>query len=88
VAKNVVAAGLADECLLQLAYCIGLALSGDQNTTLAVIATINGPLSRAYLLNEQLREIFQAQGAHGRALLAGWLSWARRCRIPEFINSP
>lgn len=25
VAKNIVAAGLADECLLQLAYCIGLA---------------------------------------------------------------
>lgn len=61
-------------------------LSSDQKTTLAVIAKINGPLYRAYLLKEQLREVFAAKGAHGRALLAGWLSWARRCRIPEFVK--
>jgi transposase len=62
------------------------ALSGDQKTTLAVIAKINGPLYRAYLLKEQLREVFAAKGDKGKALLAGWLSWARRCRIPEFIK--
>jgi len=42
------------------------ALSGDQKTTLAVIAKINRPLYRAYLLKEQLREIFQTKGTHGK----------------------
>jgi transposase len=61
-------------------------LTSDQTTTLAIIARINNPLYRAYLLKEQLREIFATKGPHGRALLAGWISWARRCRIPEFIK--
>lgn len=60
-------------------------LTGDQKTTLAVIAKINRPLYRAYLLKEQLRAAFEAKGAAGRALLAGWLAWARRSRIPEFV---
>ena len=61
-------------------------LTSDQKTTLAVIAKINNPLYRAYLLKEQLRAAFQAKGAPGRALLAGWLAWAQRCRIPEFVK--
>ena len=61
-------------------------LTGDQKTTLAVIAKMNNPLYRAYLLKEQLRAVFQAKGAAGRALLAGWLAWAQRCRIPEFVK--
>jgi transposase len=61
-------------------------LTGDQRTTLAIIAKINSPLYRAYLLKEQLREAFATKGRHGRALLAGWISWARRCRIPEFVK--
>jgi transposase len=61
-------------------------LTSDQKTTLAVIAKINNPLYRAYLLKEQLRTAFQAKGAPGRALLAGWLAWAQRCRIPEFVK--
>jgi transposase len=47
---------------------------------------INNPLYRVYLLKEQLREVFAATGAHGRQLLAGWLAWAQRCRIPEFVK--
>jgi transposase len=62
------------------------ALSGGQKTTLAVIAKINSPLYRAYLLEEQLQEIFQAKGTYGKALLADWLSWVRRCRILEFVK--
>jgi transposase len=61
-------------------------LTGDQRTTIAIIAKINGPLYRAYLLKEQLREAFAAKGQHGRTLLTGWISWARRCRIPEFVT--
>ena len=51
---------------------------------MATIAKTNHPLYRAYLLKEQLREVFATKGATGRQLLAGWLSWATRSRIPEF----
>jgi transposase len=60
-------------------------LTGDQRTTVATIARTNHPLYRAYLLKEQLREVFAAKGAAGKRLLAGWLSWATRSRIPEFV---
>ncbi|MGH3902356.1 MAG: transposase [Pseudonocardiaceae bacterium] len=59
-------------------------LTGDQRTTVAMIAKTNIPLYRAYLLKEQLREVFAATGARSRQLPAGWLSWATRSRIPEF----
>ena len=59
-------------------------LTSDQRTTVAAIAKTNHPLYRAYLLKEQLREVFATKGATGRQLLAGWLSWATRSRIPEF----
>jgi transposase len=61
-------------------------LTGAQRTTLAVIAQINKPLYRAYLLKEQLREVFATKGKRGRALLAGWLSWAHRSRLPDFVK--
>lgn len=60
-------------------------LTGDQRTTVATIAKTNHPLYRAYLLKEQLREVFATKGAHGKQLLAGWLSWATRSRLPEFV---
>ncbi|MGH3625298.1 MAG: ISL3 family transposase, partial [Sciscionella sp.] len=59
-------------------------LTGDQRTTLAAIATTNHRLYRAYLLTEQLRAVFAVKGKPGRVLLAGWIAWATRCRIPEF----
>lgn len=61
-------------------------LTGEQRTTLASIATTNKGLYRAYLLKEQLRAVFQARGEKGRQLLAGWLAWARRCRLPAFVK--
>ena len=61
-------------------------LTGAQRTTIAIIAKVNQPLYRAYLLKEQLREVFAVKGKPGRVLLAGWLSWARRSRIPEFVT--
>ena len=61
-------------------------LTGDQRTTLAGIATTNKALYRGYLLKEQLRAVFEAKGQHGRRLLAGWLSWARRSRLPGFVK--
>jgi transposase len=60
--------------------------SSDQRTTVASIATTNKPLYRAYLLKEQLRMVFETKGEQGRALLAGWLAWAQRSRLPEFVK--
>jgi transposase len=60
-------------------------LTGEQRTSLANIARTNATLYRAYLLKEQLREVFRAKGRHGRQLLAGWLSWASHSRIPEMV---
>ena len=61
-------------------------LTVDQRTTLAGIAATNRGLYRAYLLKEQLRAVFAAKGIEGRQLLAGWLSWAKRSRLPSFVK--
>ena len=62
-------------------------LTAGQRTTLAGIAKANGGLYRAYLLKEQLRAIFQAvELADARALLGGWIAWARRCRLEPFVR--
>jgi transposase len=61
-------------------------LTGEQRTTISVIAKTNNRLYRAYLLKEQLRAVFAIRGKPGRILLAGWLAWATRCRISEFVK--
>ena len=63
-------------------------LTTEQRTSFAEIAATNATLYRAYLLKEQLREVFRVKGIERRQLLAGWLSWALRSRIPEFVPSP
>lgn len=61
------------------------ALTGDQQVALASIKKTNDPLYRAYLMKEQLREVFQVSGSRGRQLLAGLIAWASRSRIPEMV---
>jgi transposase len=61
-------------------------LSATQRGTLAAVKDTNRRLYTGYLLKEQMRAVFQAKGEHGRALLAGWLAWARRSRIPAFTK--
>jgi len=61
-------------------------LSERQQRKLAWIARTNEPLYRAYLLKEQLRMVFALGGAAGLDLLDDWLSWARRCQIPAFVE--
>lgn len=61
-------------------------LTGEQRTTLASIAKTNHRLYRAYLIKEQLRAVFAVKGKAGRRLLTGWIAWATRCRIPEFVT--
>ncbi|MGI9000999.1 MAG: transposase [Pseudonocardia sp.] len=39
------------------------------------------------ILKEQLREIFACRDPEkARALLAGWIAWARRSRLPAFVT--
>lgn len=62
-------------------------LTDRQQAKLASIQTLNGPLYRAYLLKEQLRQIYRADSPkEAEALLDSWLAWARRCRIPAFTK--
>ncbi len=61
-------------------------LTERQHTKLAWIAETNEPLYRAYLLKEELRMVFALRGVDGIRFLDGWLAWARRCRIPAFVE--
>ena len=61
-------------------------LTARQAAKLADIAVTNHRLYRAYLLKEQLRQVFALKGAAGIDLLDAWLTWARRCRIPSFVK--
>lgn len=61
-------------------------LIADQRPTLAGIAEDNQGLYRGYLLKEQLRALFQVKGRQGKQLLAGWLAWAKRSRLPAFVK--
>ncbi len=61
-------------------------LTDNQKLTLASISKTNNRLYRAYLLKEQLRQVFKAGSKEdGMAILQGWLRWASRCRIPAFV---
>jgi transposase len=61
-------------------------LTDRQATKLAEIQRTNARLYRAYLLKEQLRQIYQLPAAAAERLLDGWLKWARRCRLPSFVK--
>ena len=61
-------------------------LSNGQTESLASIKATNGPLYRAYLIKEQLREVFRVKGNAGRRLLTGLIAWASHSRIPEMVD--
>ena len=61
-------------------------LTDRQTVKLAWIAKHNAILYRAYLLKEQLRLVFQHRGEVAVSMLDAWLGWARRCRIPAFVE--
>jgi transposase len=61
-------------------------LTARQQTKLASIETLNAPLFRAYLLKEQLRQIYRLPTQAAIKLLDGWLKWARRCRLQPFVK--
>jgi transposase len=61
-------------------------LTERQHAKLAWIATADPRLYRGYLLKEALRLIFQMPPEQAARELDRWLAWARRSRIPAFID--
>ena len=61
-------------------------LTERQTEKLAWIAKTDTRLYRAYLLKEGLRHVFSVKGEAGKQALDRWISWARRCRIPVFVE--
>ena len=61
-------------------------LTDNQRAKLSEIQKTNGPLYRAYLLKEQLRQIYQLSARKAEKLLDSWLDWARRSRLPAFVK--
>jgi transposase len=61
-------------------------LTDKQQTKLAWIAGSEPQLHRAYLLKEALRLIFQLPVEQAEIDLDAWITWARRCRIPAFVE--
>jgi transposase len=61
-------------------------LSDRQQESLSRVASLNKTLYRGYLLKEQFRLVFQLRGKQAIRALDAWCSWARRCRIPAFVD--
>ncbi len=61
-------------------------LTKNQEAKLAWVAKANGPLYRAYLMKEQLRQVFKLRGEAGITLLKAWLAWASRSKIASFVK--
>ena len=61
-------------------------LTDRQQTKLSTIQQTNKPLYRAYLLKEQLRQIYRLPAKAATALLERWIKWARRCRLAPFVK--
>ena len=61
-------------------------LTEQQQLKLARIQKLNQKLYRAYLLAQQLRQIYRVRFQDALALLDAWLRWARRCRLEPFVK--
>ena len=61
-------------------------LTDRQQAKLASIQRTNARLYRAYLLKEQLRQIYRLPAEAATRLLDEWIAWARRCRLPSFVK--
>jgi transposase len=61
-------------------------LTRRQSAKLATIQRTNQRLYRAYLLKEQLRQIYRVPAEHAITLLDAWIQWARRCRLRPFVK--
>jgi transposase len=63
------------------------ALTESQQGTLALLAKLNSPLYRGYLLKEQLRALYAPDSRpHATALLDAWLRAAARSKLKPFVK--
>jgi len=62
-------------------------LTENQEARLEMIRIKDHELYRAYLMKEELRLLFQLKNYQSvEKEMNQWLSWAQRCRIPEFVK--
>jgi transposase len=61
-------------------------LTDRQQIKLAHIQQTNKPLYRAYLISQQLRDIYRVSHEEAIVLLDAWLAWARRSRLAPFVK--
>jgi transposase len=61
-------------------------LTDRQAAKLSDIQRTNARLYRAYLIKEQLRQIYRLPAEQAIELLERWLKWARRRRLKPFIK--
>jgi transposase len=61
-------------------------LTSRQQAKLGWIAKTDPRLYRAYLLKEGLRLVFSLDPTEAPAALDRWIGWARRCRLPAFVD--
>jgi len=61
-------------------------LTDKQRAKLEWVALTDPKLHRAYQLKEELRVIFKMPLEQAVEAIDRWISWARRCRIPEFVK--
>jgi len=61
-------------------------LTDRQAAKLSSVQKTNAGLYRAYLLKEQLRQIYRLPAEQAIGLLDEWIAWARRCRLASFVK--
>jgi transposase len=61
-------------------------LTGRQRHQLDWTAKTDPRLWRAYLRKEGLRYVFAVKGEEGKHALDRWIEWARRSRMPTFVE--
>ena len=61
-------------------------LDDDETAKLGVLAKVNHPLYRAYLLKEALRAVFRQPASEAEEHLDAWLTWASRSRLAPFVQ--
>jgi transposase len=61
-------------------------LTDRQAAKLSSVQKTNARLYRAYLLKEQLRQIYRLPAEQAIGLLDEWIAWARRCRLASFVK--
>ena len=61
-------------------------LTEPQQLKLARVQRLNQRLYRAYLLAQQLHQIYRVPADQASGVLDAWLRWARRCRLQPFVK--